>query len=159
MQNELEVIIRNLKECFDGKPWYGISVLEKLHAIPWQIVNDRTYGTKSIGVLVQHILNWRIFVLKKLDGDAIYNITIDGENDWDEVHINSLEEWQNLISSLQTSQNQLLQSLSIYSDELLQQQVPGKEYIFGPILTSISQHDVYHLGQIAMLNSMHQASS
>ena len=158
MQNELEVIIQNLKECFDGKPWYGISVLEKLNAVPWQIVNDQTYGTKSIALLVQHILNWRNFVLKKLDGDAIYNITIDGENDWDEVHVNSLEEWLNLISSLQTSQNRLLQSLSRYSDELLQQQVPGKEYTFGPILTSISQHDVYHLGQIAMLNSMHQAN-
>lgn len=159
MQNELEVIIQNLKECFDGKPWYGISVLEKLKAVQWQIVNDQTYNSKSIAVLVRHIINWRIFVLKKLGGDVNYNIIIDGENDWDEVHINSLEEWLTLINSLQTTQNQLLQSLSRYSDELLQQKVPGKDYTFGPILTSILQHDVYHLGQIAMLNSMHQASS
>lgn len=69
MQSELKVITLNLKECFDGKPWYGISVLEKLHSITWQIVNDRTYGAKSIAVLAKHILNWRIFVLKKLAGD------------------------------------------------------------------------------------------
>jgi len=158
MKSELDVIIHNLQECFDGKPWYGISVLEKLQVIPWQIVNEQTYSDKSIAVLVQHMLNWRIFVLKKLEGDKTFNIVIDGENDWDAVLVNSEEEWQNLIRSLQSSQNKLLQSLSKYSDELLQQQVPGKAYIFGPILASISQHDVYHLGQIAMLNAMHQAN-
>ena len=157
MRSELEIIIHNLEECFDGKPWYGISVMEKLHTIPWQIVNDETYGTKSIAVLVQHIINWRIFVLKELEGDVNYNIIIDGENDWDEIRINSQEDWFTLKRQLQSTQDDLLQALSTPTDELLQQQVPGKDYAFGPILTSIAQHDVYHLGQIAMLNAIRQS--
>jgi len=55
--------------------------MEKLNAVSWQIVNEKMYGVKSIAVLVQHITNRRIFVLKKLEGDVIYNIVIDGEND------------------------------------------------------------------------------
>lgn len=157
MRSELEIIIDNLQQSFSGKPWYGISVMEKLNAIPWQIVNDQNYGSKSIAVLVQHILNWRIFVLKKLDGDVNYNIVIDGENDWDEIRINSQEDWGILKDKLQSSQDGLIKELSNKSVELLKEQVPGKKYAFGPILISIAQHDIYHLGQIAMLNSMHQS--
>jgi len=154
MAKELDVIIQNLKECFDGKPWYGIPVMEKLNAIPWQVVNNKVYGGKSIAILVKHIMNWRIFVIKKLEGDLQFNIIIDGENDWDEVHVKSQEEWNLLKQNLQNTQDDLIEKLSKETDELLEKQVPGKEYKFGPILTSVAQHDIYHLGQIAMLNSM-----
>ncbi len=157
MSSELESIISNLKESFDGRPWYGISVMEKLNQIPWEVVNEKTYGSKTIAVLVQHIINWRIFVLKKLEGDLEFNIVIDGENDWDEIHIATQEEWNLLKQRLQSTQDSLMHKISEETDELLQRQVPGKEYTFGPILTSIAQHDIYHLGQIAMLNAMHKS--
>ncbi len=156
MGEEIKVIIRNLNESFNGKPWYGISMMDKLDTVPWQIVNEQIYGTKTIAVLVQHIINWRIFVLKKLEGDLEFNIVIDGENDWDAVHISSLGEWDKLKGKLRSTQEQLIQKLSQETDALLLKRVPGKDYTFGPILTSISQHDIYHLGQIAMLNAMHK---
>ncbi len=154
MATELEHIIYNLKECFDGRPWYGISMMEKLDAIPWEIVNDEHYGKKSIAVLVQHIINWRIFLLKKLDGDEIYDLKIDSPEDWSEVKVHNPKEWDNLKNSLRETQTSLLERLSGATEELLTRQVPGKKYTFLPILTSISQHDIYHLGQIAMLNTM-----
>lgn len=155
MASELEHIINNLKECFDGKPWYGISMMEKLNAIPWEIVNDEKYESKSIAVLVQHIINWRIFLLKKLEGDAEYDLKIDSIEDWTEICINNRQDWDALNARLIESQANLLQKLSDATEELLAKQVPGKKYTFLPILTSISQHDIYHLGQIAMLNAMH----
>lgn len=151
--SEIQLIIKNLKESFDGKPWYGIPVMKKLNAIPWQHATKKVYGDKSIAILVQHIINWRIFVVKKLEGDAGYNIIIDGENDWDEIEINNAGDWNNLKNALQETQDTLVQSLAKQTDELLHKLVPGKEYQFGPILTSIAQHDIYHLGQIAMLNA------
>ena len=154
MTSELEHIIYNLKECFDGRPWYGSSMMEKLDAIPWEIVNDEHYGKKSIAVLVQHIINWRIFLLKKLDGDEIYDLKIDSPEDWSEVKVHNLKEWNDLKNSLRETQTSLLERLSGETEELLVRQVPGKKYTFLPILTSISQHDIYHLGQIAMLNAI-----
>lgn len=154
MKEQLNLIIQNLSDSFDGQPWYGPSLNKKLQEIPWEIVNDATYNGKSIAILVQHMYNWRLFVLKKLAGDEAYNIVIDGENDWDAVHISSSEAWISLKHKLQESQEQLLQSLETQIDDLLLKKVPGKDYKFGPILTSIAQHDIYHLGQIAMLNAM-----
>ena len=156
MATEFEHIINNLKECFDGKPWYGISMMEKLNAIPWEIVNEKTYSSKSIAVLVQHIINWRIFLLKKLEGDVEYDLKIDSPEDWSETYVKDQREWEALKMMLVEIQENLLKKLSVETEELLKKQVPGKKYTFLPILTSISQHDIYHLGQIAMLNAMHQ---
>ena len=157
MANEFEHIIDNLKESFDGQPWYGMSLMEKLNAIPHDIVNDPKYSAKSIAILVQHIINWRIFLLKKLDGDTAYDLKIDGPTDWSRVYIKNLQEWEDLKQQLIRTQTQLLEKLSNASEGLLGQQVPGKDYTFRPILTSISQHDIYHLGQIAMLAAMTKA--
>jgi uncharacterized damage-inducible protein DinB len=153
MNRQLKSIIQNLEESFDGKPWYGVSVMEKLNSIPWQTVNEEFYGTKSIAVLVQHIINWRVFVLKKLQGDSDYEIEMDSANDWTAIQINSKNEWLLLKVKLQETQDNLTKILSQRTDAILEKQVPGKGYKFLPILNSISQHDIYHLGQIAMLNS------
>ncbi len=153
MGDQLGYIVTDLKECFDGQPWYGDSVMKKLDSIDWRIVNDQNYGSKSIAVLLQHIIYWRIFVLKKLQGDSEYDIIIDGPTDWLEIIINSKREWAQLKLNIQETQKDILAFLSNCTDELLEQRVPGKDYTFGPILRSVSQHDLYHLGQIGMLNA------
>ncbi|MBT8314767.1 MAG: DinB family protein [Maribacter sp.] len=150
---KLDYIINDLKECFEGKPWYGDSIMKKLEAVDWRIVNDQDYGNKSIAVLVQHMINWRIFVLKKLQGDADYDIIIDELNDWTQVHIKNEQEWNLLKQEIRNTQNKIVEYLSAFTDDLLDKKVPGKKYTFGPILQSIIQHDIYHLGQIAMLNA------
>lgn len=157
MATELDHIIHNLEECFDGKPWYGISMMEKLDTISWEIVNEENYGSKSIAVLVRHIINWRIFLLKKLEGDAAYDLKIDSPEDWTAVRISSQLEWNELKIRLRETQITLLEKLSEATSALLERQVPGKDYTFLPILTSISQHDIYHLGQIAMLHTMQRS--
>lgn len=153
MNQQLSYIIADLKECFDGKPWYGDSVMKKLDAVDWRCVNDQIYGSKTIAILVQHIINWRIFVLKKLQGDAVYDIIIDEMNDWTQVHINNEREWNSMKQEIRNTQKELLELLANCTDEFLDEKVPGKKYTFGPILRSIVQHDIYHLGQIAMLNA------
>lgn len=154
MAGKLEHIVMNLKECFDGTPWYGISVMEKLEAIPWEKSNEKKYGSKSIAVLTQHIINWRIFILRKLKGDVEYDLKIDGPNDWSDIKIKNSEEWEALKTNLRQTQEQILEILSNSTDTLLQKNVPGKNYTFGNVLPSLAQHDIYHLGQIAMLNAM-----
>ncbi|UWX55426.1 DinB family protein [Maribacter litopenaei] len=155
MTTEFEHIIQNIKTCFDGKPWYGVSIMNKLKEIPWNLVNEQKYGAKSIAVLVKHIINWRIFVLKKLEGDEAYDLIIDSIEDWTPLFIKNREEWEVLLEELRRTQSELLEKLALEDEQLLEKRVPGKKYTFGSILTSISQHDIYHLGQISMLVSMH----
>ncbi|MBD1259668.1 DinB family protein [Maribacter polysiphoniae] len=154
MRTNLEYIIHDLKECFDGKPWYGDAVMTKLDTVDWHIVNDRIYGDKTIAVVLQHMINWRIFVIKKLQGDADYDIIIDTLNDWVPITIGNEKEWERLKQGIRQTQNELLGLLADRNDAVLDKKVPGKNYVFGAILRSVAQHDIYHLGQIAMLSSM-----
>lgn len=155
MSNQkINAIVHHLRECFEGRPWYGDSLMGKLDSLDWQYVNERRYGKKSIAVLVRHIINWRVFVLKKLEGDLEYDLIIDGPNDWTEINIPNEGEWEALKSELKRTQEAILHILSKSSDDLLEKKVPGKKYTFGNVLPSISQHDIYHLGQIAMLYAM-----
>jgi len=153
MREQLRPIIENLIECYNGTPWYGISLTEKLNSISWEKVNEKQYGSKSIAILVQHIINWRIFVIEKLKDNLAYDLIIDGPTDWTNIHINNEQEWHTLNASLQETQTELLGLLKDANDSILSKKVPGKKYVFKSILTSISQHDIYHLGQIAMLNA------
>ena len=155
MTSQLDIIINELKVCFDGKPWYGDSVMKKLDAIDWHCVNNQDYGTKSIAVLLKHIINWRVFVIKKLQGDADYDIIIDELNDWVRIKIKNEQEWNKLKQEFRNTQREILEHLVNCNDDLLDEMVPGKKYAFGPILQSVVQHDIYHLGQIAMLNAKH----
>jgi uncharacterized damage-inducible protein DinB len=154
MHGQIKKLTHNLETVFDGNPWYGIPIMKKLESIDWQLVNDRPSGSRSIAVLLQHMINWRIFVLKKLQGDTTYDIIIDGPNDWTEIHIGDKQGWDRLKKELQVTQKDLLDILNSASDALLVQKVPGKDYRFGPILDSVAQHDMYHLGQIALIDSM-----
>ena len=156
-KNRLQYIVHNLKECFDGSPWYGDAMMKKLDAIQWQYVNEAIYGEKTIAVLVQHIINWRIFVLKKLQGDAGYDLKIDSPEDWSLIQIDHPSEWEELKRKLRETQHEILSILSVSDDTLLQEVVPGKKYHFGNVLESLYQHDIYHLGQIAMLNAIRKS--
>ena len=104
-------------------------------------------------MLVRHIINWRIFCLKKLQGDTECDVVIDGPTDWTDIYISTEKEWKRLNMSLAETQTEILEILNTANDSLLKEQVSGKNYTFLAILTSISQHDSYHLGQIAMLNA------
>ena len=102
---------------------------------------------------MKHIINWRVFCLKKLEGDKEYDIKTDGKNDWSEVHINNRKEWENLKLELRSTQKKLTMQLSSKPDILLQETVLGKNYTFNFLLNGIVQHDIYHLGQIGMLDA------
>jgi uncharacterized damage-inducible protein DinB len=154
MHGQIKKLTQNLETVFNGNPWYGIPIMKKLDAIDWQLVNERPSGSRSIAVLLQHMINWRIFVLRKLQGDATYDIIIDGPNDWTEVQIGEKQAWDRLKKDLQVTQEELLEILNNTSDEILGLTVPGKDYPFGPILESIAQHDIYHLGQIALVYAL-----
>jgi len=153
MKSQLTLIIENLIESFDGKPWYGAAVMTKLEAISWNTTNEKKYDEKSIAVLLKHMINWRIFVLKKLQGDASFEIEMDSVTDWTPVQIESEQAWKALQQEAVETQTEILSILNTLDDTILSKQVPGKDYTFKPLLTSIAQHDIYHLGQIAMLNA------
>lgn len=146
MTFEIERITRLLEKTFDKQPWYGSSIMEILSGINPEITGLRQGNTHSIAELVLHMTSWRQFVIKRLQGDSDFEIT-------DELNFPSATTWEEAINNLHASQKNLVAEIKKFPEDRLGNLVPSKrqKYTYYTLLHGIIQHDIYHLGQIALL--------
>ncbi len=137
-----------LIEIFEGEPWYGESLMKKLHKIRQEASSPQVLNKTAS--YVQHLISWRQFVIRKLEGDAEFDIQLNTPSDWKHVSIEQFSDWDTLLTHLTDSQNRLLDLLQKQTDTALKSQVPGKDYSLEYMLHGLIQHDVYHTGQIAV---------
>jgi len=155
MKNRTKEIIKSLSEVFEGAPWYGESVMRKLENVPY-LIGYRTCSPESHSVaqIVGHLIAWKTFAIEKLKSNEKFKIGIDSENDWPNIEVHSSEEWEELKRELVAAQCKIYELLNeVEDDSFLDKQVNGKNYNFGQMLQGIIQHDIYHLGQIGLIES------
>jgi len=145
-------IIENLQTVFNDHPWYGYSVMKILQSIPAEHINNSFKDGNSIAQILDHILAWRTFSIESLKGNFSFKIEINSSNDWNKNKHYSLEEWQQSIEQLKENQATLIELVESKSDELLESIIPERKYTYLTLLENSIQHDLYHLGQIALLN-------
>ncbi len=149
----LQDLLNRLRGYFDGKPWYGDALIQKLENITAQQASQKISKTHTIAQIVWYMLQWRTFAIEKLKGNTDYDIKLNSSSDWDQSGLITDEEWSKLISNLKDNQIQLLQLLDNKEESFLLDNVPGKDYTFSTLLNGICEHDVYHLGQIGLIHS------
>ncbi len=106
---------------------------------------------RSILRLARHMLAWRTYVLHKLQGDDDFDIDMNSEADWP---TDDAMAWPDVLEAFRNNQNQLLDALKSFPETHLDAHVPGRNYTFRFMLEGMGQHDVYHLGQIALLKNL-----
>ena len=145
---QIQTIIALLQRTFNGKAWHGPNVLSVLQTLSLDQLSRKRGNSNSIIELVGHIHAWRVFTIKKLSGDIAYEVS-------DALNFPSIElteaNWKHLLDQLQQSQEDLLALLEQQEDAILQQIVPGKNYAYYELLYGSIHHDLYHLGQIILL--------
>ncbi|TRO67240.1 DinB family protein [Christiangramia sabulilitoris] len=152
MTNE---IIRAMSETFEGQPWYGDSVMRKLENVPY-VIGYKTCipESHSVAQIVGHLIAWKKFAAKKMSGCKDCHLEKDSEEDWPNIDVHSREEWEELKRELVAAQSSIYEILNEQEDDsFLQKKVDGKDYDFGALLKGLIQHDIYHLGQIGLIES------
>ncbi|GAB2772480.1 hypothetical protein GCM10027275_14210 [Rhabdobacter roseus] len=132
--------------------WHGPSVVEVLRGVSSRMAASRlTPNTHSIAELVFHITTWRIFAVRKLQGDATFDITTKEKN-WKTFRTFDELEWETLQMELSLSQEELVSELEKkQTDHFLEDTVPGRDYTYYTLIHGLIQHDLYHAGQIALI--------
>jgi uncharacterized damage-inducible protein DinB len=145
--DEVNKIARILQKTFEKNAWHGPSVREVLALVSPDDSARRLPSTHSINELVQHMTSWRIFTLKKIQGDDTYKVTED-------LNFPVFKDWHSVVGDLERSQTQLLEALQSFPAERLAERVPHPEYnyTFYTLLHGIVHHDLYHLGQIMLIH-------
>ncbi|HRI78995.1 MAG TPA: DinB family protein [Cyclobacteriaceae bacterium] len=148
MTSETERIARLLEKTFDRQPWYGSSVMEILQKVSPEARATRTGKSHTIIELVLHMTSWRKFVIHRLRGDDAFQVSED-------LNFPKAGAWEDAVAELKATQAELIAAIKSFPEERLGELVPSSsfKYTYYTLLHGIIQHDVYHIGQIAFINS------
>ncbi|WP_373513074.1 DinB family protein [Persicitalea sp.] len=152
-KEELLRIIDLLNDTYESEEaWHGSSVVEILRDVTPKLADNRlSPKTHTIAELVYHITTWRIFAVRKLQGDKEFDIKTKEKN-WKIFPMVDALEWETLQMELSLSQEELVSELEKRTDdEFLEKIVPGRNYSFYTLLHGLVNHDLYHAGQIALI--------
>lgn len=149
---EIQRIIHLFENTFTGNAWHGPAVMEVLSDLTVEETLNKIGNSHTIAELVEHMITWRQFVVKKLEGDALYDVT-EAEN-FRSVSTITEKDWKATLERLQLSQDTLLSLLKSITDEKLNEIVGKRDYNYYTLLHGIIQHDIYHLGQIVLMRKL-----
>jgi uncharacterized damage-inducible protein DinB len=152
--DELIRIIDLLNTTYESEEaWHGPSVVEALRGVTPAMAGRRiTPNTHTIAELVFHMTSWRIFCVKKMQGDADFDITTPAKDFGALPDKIDDFEWEALEMELSLSQEELINELDKRDDdEFLEDIVPGRQYTYYDMLHGVINHDLYHTGQIMIL--------
>lgn len=147
--DEFRVLQDLLNRVYDGYAWHGPSIMEVLKDFPEQKIGAGLGKSANAIALLGHMIAWRTFVIKRLQGDEIFEIT--EQANFPVIQNPGLEDWKNLVAELKSTQLLLLELIGKLQPGKLQEQVAGRNYTFEVLLHGIIHHDVYHLGQLALI--------
>jgi len=150
MPTEIERLEDQLRRSFEGGAWHGPSVAEVLADVSTEGAYDHPVaGAHSIWELVLHVIGTYKLVLRRLKGDAA---PLTPSEDWPPIPQPTTSNWEETIRSLRRLNEQLRQAVLQLSPEQLTQPLvaesPSTAYTQ---LIGITQHDLYHAGQIVVL--------
>jgi uncharacterized damage-inducible protein DinB len=154
MNTEIALIVEQLKDVYDGDPWYGKSIVTILTQVNEQNAFEKPVGQHSIIEILWHMINWREFTISRIRRDENKDVHSFEQSDWIQLDHSDKSLWLKGIYRLQQAQNDLIELLKNTDDELLEKTVSGRQYFFRKLLFGIIHHDIYHLGQIAYINKL-----
>lgn len=146
---EVERIADQLNRVFEGDAWHGPSVREVLKDVSAEKAAKKPIpNAHSIWELVLHIAAWENAVRRRIEGD---NVDLTDEEDYPPIRDTSESAWQKAMKMLENGHRALRKVVSGLTDSRLEELIRGRNYSVYYLLHGIIQHDIYHVGQIALL--------
>ena len=150
MASEIVRLEEQLRRALEGEAWHGPSVLEALAGVSAEQASSHPIpGAHSIWELVLHIDSDYALVLRRLAGDGR---PLTPEEDWRSCPPATAENWQQAVETLRRLNQQLRDAVRAFPEERLDLPlVPEVPYTAYTQFIGVTQHNLYHAGQISLL--------
>ena len=150
MTAEVDRLEEQLRRAFEGEAWHGPSVLESLAGLSAaQAASHPIAGAHSIWELVLHLASDYDLVLRRLAGDGRQLTAVE---DWPACPAPTEENWRQTVQELTRLNGTLRQAVRDFPqyrlDAPLVSASPHSAYTQ---FIGVTQHNLYHAGQIALL--------
>jgi uncharacterized damage-inducible protein DinB len=152
MKKEINNYISEFGTIYNGEPWYGKSLMAIINSADAKnVFKKQKSDSHSIYEITHHLFAWRDLLAKRLNGDAKASIKMNSKEDWSPLpKEQTAATWKELIKKLEQNQQELIESLPKWDDEALEKNFAGTNYSLRIFLNGQIQHDIYHIGQIAL---------
>lgn len=160
MVTEIERIADELGRAHHGDPWHGSSARAVLAGVTAPQAAARPLpNAHTIWELVLHVAAWRREVARRLAGGEP---GLPASGDWPAMPAPpTADAWSSALSSFEASARELLAAVTRSDPEGLDTLIGGdrsREVGTGVswyvMLHGVSQHDAYHMGQVALLRKL-----
>jgi hypothetical protein len=150
MTTEVNRLEEQLRRALEGESWHGPSVLELLAGLSAaQVASHPIAGAHSIWELVLHLISDYDLVLRRMAGDGR---RLTAAEDWPACPASTEENWQQTVQELTLLNQKLRQAVRSFPDERLDDRlVPEVAFTAYTQFIGVTQHNLYHAGQIALL--------
>ncbi len=150
MVGEMMRLEEQLRRALEGEAWHGPSLLEALGGVSAEQASSHPIpDAHSIWELVLHIASDYTLVLRRLAGDGRQ---LTAEEDWPSCPPATAENWQQAVDTLRRLHQQLRQAVRAFPAERLDEPlVPEVPYTAYTQFIGVTQHNLYHAGQISLL--------
>jgi uncharacterized damage-inducible protein DinB len=152
MNKEISNYISEFKSIYDGEPWYGKPLMAIISNANSKLVYKKSKkSSHSAYEITHHLYAWRDLLVKRLNGDIRTSIETGSKDDWASLPAEqTADNWNKLVKKLEQNQQELVKALSAYKDESLDKNFAESAYTLRTFLNGQMQHDIYHIGQIAL---------
>lgn len=152
---------RQLEAAFVGQPWYGTPISTIITDGSWIAAFNKPHGSvHSIANIVLHMTAWTEEIISRLQGNPAAEPT---RGDWPEPGEASEQKWQELVIDLDEANSNLIKAIQTFHEDQWNQPINDERNLGGPVTTykeliyGFIQHQIYHAGQIALLNRINHA--
>ena len=137
------------EKLYNGIPWIDVNLFSTLKKISAKQASEKVLPKcNSIWEITDHLISWRLNVLRRLKGEEIINHE---NNYFDIVKDKSPKAWKNTLKNLEESQKLWLIYLNGIKTVEFDKVNKRNNMTFYEHIQGIIQHDAYHLGQIVLL--------
>src|SRR6476660_8383136 len=145
---EQEQLIKLFTDLFYCSSWIDVNIVNTLDEISAKEAATKPFPYfNSIWEIVNHMINWRETVLKRIQGE---NIESPEDNYFSSIRDRSEEAWQKTRERFRESQQQWLAEIKKMRRKELDLKHDFSPHSNYELLHGILQHDAYHLGQIRL---------
>jgi len=152
MTKEINSYISEFETIYNGEPWYGKSLMAVINdADPKDVFKKQKNTGHSAYEITHHLYAWRDLLVKRLLGDTKSSIEVNSKEDWIPLpKEQTAGAWKELIKKIEQNQKELIGSLPKWTNGSLDKEFAGTSYTLRTFLNGQIQHDIYHIGQIAL---------
>jgi uncharacterized damage-inducible protein DinB len=154
---------QRLLTVWNGEPWYGSSSSVILKGVTAEeALAHPLPGAQSIWETLMHMIAWTEETMSRLNGGESKQPV---RGDWPKVAGSTQEEWMAAQGELLAARRALLSALETSHEESFFLHVPKKDEpthgsgaTRADTVNGLADHDIYHLGQIALLKKSLKAA-